>query len=474
MVVIKTSRKDIIWNYLATIFSIGTGVIVLPMLLHFLSSEEVGLNYLLLTITSMGGLLDFGFSPQIGRNVTYALSGAKSIEKEGLNEEPEAEPNFKLLAIVIETARQIYKRMSIVVLVVLLLLGTPYIYHVTHAFQDVENTLVIWLIFCFSTYLNIYFKYYRSLLTGSGKIFESSVSIILSKGAYIIVCCIMLLFGYGLFSVVIANLFTPFILFLYGNHIFYTPDMKRNLAVNISKQDIKDAFSAIWYNAKKLGINQLGTFAILKLNLFLIGLFLPLKVVGSFGVLTQVVQTLSGLASALFQSFVPQFSHLQVTHNYREIVKKLSVTTVFYWVSLVLTGIVVLLLLPILLKMIGSSTNLPSFGICIIYLLIIALEGNHSNFATIIATSNKVPFVTAGLVAGGFIAIFTYLTLRYTEWELWGVVLAQGLVQLSYNNWKWPVYVLKDLNCTPMYFIEIGFAEIRKKLKKNNEYGKLF
>ena len=435
------------------------------MLLHFLSSEEVGLNYLLLTITSMGGLLDFGFSPQIGRNVTYALSGAKKIEKEGLHDIPETEPNFRLLAIVIETARQIYKRMSILVLIVLLLLGTPYIYHVTNAFQDVENTLIIWLIFCFSTYLNIYFKYYRSLLTGSGKIFESSVSIILSKGAYILVCCIMLLFGCGLFSVVIANLFTPIILFLYGNHIFYTPAMKRNLDVNIDKQEIKEAFSAIWYNAKKLGINQLGTFAILKLNLFLIGLFLPLKVVGSFGVITQIVQTLSGLASALFQSFVPQFSHLQVTHNYREIVKKLSATTVFYWISLILSGIVVLLILPILLKVIESSTTLPSFSICVIYLLIIALEGNHSNFATIIATSNKVPFVTAGLVAGGFIAIFTYLALKYTELGLWGVVLVQGLVQLSYNNWKWPMYVLRDLQCKPYTFIKTGVQEIVLNLK---------
>ena len=87
------------------------------------------------------------------------------------------------------------------------------------------------------------------------------------------------------------------------------------------------------------------------------------------------------------------------------------------------------------------------------------LEGNHSNFATIIATSNKVPFVTAGLAAGFLIAILTFISLRYTSLGLTGVVLVQGLIQLAYNNWKWPLYVLNDLNVSLKDFLNIGIKE---------------
>ena len=457
--VITTTKKDIIWNYLSIFFSISSGLLILPIILHFLSSEEVGLNYLLLTITSMVGLMDFGFSPQFGRNITYALSGAQKIEKEGLQYVSSGKPNYHLLGIVIEAAKMIYRRMSIIVLLVMLIFGTPYIYHVTCGFHDINNILEIWLLFCVSSYFNIYFIYYRSLLTGSGKIYESSISIIVSKFIYIVTCGLMLIAGCGLFSVVVANMLAPLAQFAYSHYIFYNKQMRESLPAKQDNSEVKEAITNIWYNAKKLGINQLGTFAILRLNLFLVGLFLPLSVVGSFGLLTQIIQTLSGLSSALFQSFIPQFASLQVKHDVQEIIKKLSVTTIFYWATILLGGLIVIVILPHIFVLIGSSTTLPDISICILYLIVLALEGNHSNFATIIATSNKIPFVKAGLTSGAFIAILTYLSLRFTDLGILGVVVVQGMVQLMYNNWKWPMYVLSDLNCSPWAFMKTGIHE---------------
>ena len=160
---IITTKKDIVWNYIALFFNMGAGVIVLPLILHYLTAEEIGLNYLMLTISSMVALIDFGFAPQIGRNITYALSGANRVEREGLHDQASVEPNFRLLAIVIEGAKYIYRRLSMVVLILMLTLGTYYIHYVTHGFKDVDNTLWIWIVFCVSNYFNIYFIYYRSL-----------------------------------------------------------------------------------------------------------------------------------------------------------------------------------------------------------------------------------------------------------------------------------------------------------------------
>ena len=48
------------------------------------------------------------------------------------------------------------------------------------------------------------------------------------------------------------------------------------------------------------------------------------------------------------------------------------------------------------------------------------------------------------------------LSLRFTSLGLLGVVLAQGIVQLSYNNWRWPKYVLDDLDVNPLEFVRQG------------------
>ena len=84
---IEITKKDIAWSYIANIFSIASGIIVLPVILNRLDAEEVGLNYIMLTISSLVSLLDFGFAPQFGRNFTYVNSGVQSLRKEGIEEE---------------------------------------------------------------------------------------------------------------------------------------------------------------------------------------------------------------------------------------------------------------------------------------------------------------------------------------------------------------------------------------------------
>ena len=178
---ISVGKSDIIWSYIAKFLGIASGLLVLPFILNRLTAEEMGLNYLMLTIGSMVSLLDFGFSPQFGRNITYVFSGAKELAKEGFSKkEVDSKPSYRLVATVIITAKMVYKRLSLLVLLIMLTAGTWYIHYVTDGFSQVPNTLLIWIIYSLSVYFNIYFNYYSSLLTGRGLIKENSISIILS------------------------------------------------------------------------------------------------------------------------------------------------------------------------------------------------------------------------------------------------------------------------------------------------------
>lgn len=461
---IKITKKDILWSYIAKILQIGTGFITLPLILHLLTPEEIGMNYLMLTVSSIVALLDFGFSPQFGRNFTYVNSGAKRLLKEGVEYADDKSINYHLLSVLLETAKYVYRRLSIICLMIMLTLGTLYIYHVTEGFKNVEHSFSIWILFSISIYFNVYFTYYNSLLIGSGKVAEANIATILVRISYLIICIPLLLKGWGLFAIIIANILSPFVQRFYSHKKYFTKNILMKLDSSINSTEIKCLYNIIWYNAKKLGINFLGSYAINKSGMFLIGLFLPLTTVGSYGLLVQLTTILMGIAQIPFITYQPKFANLRVSGEIEEFKSLMSITILSYWIIMILGSIVIVILCPLFLELLGSKTILPSISVISIYLLTTTLEGNHSNFATLIVTDNKVPFVTSGLISGGIILFVTFILLQYTNLALLGVVIVPFIVQLAYNNWYWPKWILDEFNMSPVDFINCGKKYISYKL----------
>lgn len=464
---IEIGKSDIIWSYIAKFLGIASGILVLPFILNKLNADEMGLNYLMLTIGSMVSLLDFGFSPQFGRNITYAFSGAKELAKEGFaGEITNIQPNYRLVSTVIATAKRVYKRLSIVVLIIMLTLGTLYIHYVTDGFKTVENTLVIWVVYSLSVYFGIYFNYYSSLLTGRGLIKENSISIILSKLTYIAITITMIYMRCGLLSIVVANLISPFIQRAYAYKFFYGQGLRDLLPSDITKEEVNKTFKTIWYNANKLGLVFIGAYVINKMNMFIVGLYLSLEETASYGLMVQFGTTMVTMASVFFVSYLPMFSNYQVTKEYPKLTELLSFSMIIFWGLMIFGCIFMFFAGDWLLNFIGSQTILPSRWICLLYFIFSTLELNQSNFATIIVTSNRVPIVKPTLISGFAILVGTFVVLKFTMWGIFGVVLVQTIVQLLYNDWKWPKVVLDELNLGLFQFIKLGLIKLKSEIKK--------
>ena len=121
---IKVSKSDVIWSYAAQFFNLATGLITLPLILKMLSAEEVGLNYILISLASIIALFDMGFSGQFARFITYIFSGAQELQKDGMSTNKSDVVNQHLLATTILTAKKIYKYIAFIALVSLVSLGT--------------------------------------------------------------------------------------------------------------------------------------------------------------------------------------------------------------------------------------------------------------------------------------------------------------------------------------------------------------
>lgn len=466
---ITLTKKDIVWGYFAQFFSMASGILVLPFILRLLTPEEIGMNYLMLTVGSMVSLFDFGFAPQFGRNISYIFSGAQVLLKEGVeyNEGEKKDVNYRLLATMINTAQYIYKILSFIVLFVMLTFGTLYIYKVTDGFQNVHNSLIIWVVYSISTFFNVYYTYYTSLLSGQGKIMETKKAMVYSKITYIILVLVLLFSGVGLLGVCIANLISPFVNRFLSHRYFFTEELKNKINIFvITKKEELELFSIIWYNSKKLGVVFIGSYAITRFGMFLAGLYLPLTVVSSYGLMMQLVGIILTLSGTLFTIFEPKLSALKVTNNKPELLKSFSFSMGISYLLFVLGAVCLLFIAPPLLILMKSNAILPATSIVLLYLIVMLLETNHSFFATVIVIGNSVPFMWISLITGGAIAIGSYFSLAFTSMGLLGLVLVQGIVQLAYNNWKWPYVVCKEFGISFLYFLYLSISEVFNKFKK--------
>lgn len=465
---ISLSKKDIIWSYFAQFFSIASGLIVLPIILQMLSEEEIGMNYLMLTIGSLVSLFDFGFGPQFGRNITYVLSGAQKLKKEGIYETEESgnQINTRLLVNMIYTARFVYKRISLIVLVIMLSLGTLYIYKVTNGFINVHNSLSVWVVYSVSIFFNIYYTYYSSLLIGKGMIMESKKAMVYSKIVYLIINISLLFLGFGLISVAIANLLAPFVERYISHHYFFTKEFNYQMSQHIiTKKEKLELFNIVWHNARKLGLVFIGAHAINRFSIFLAGLFFTLSEIASYGLMVQLVGILLSISSTLFMINNPRFIELNSKSKINELKKEFAFSMGIYYLLFIIGGFFLVMVVPELLLLIKSKAVLPGSGILVLYLIVMLLEGNHSFFGTMIVIRNSVPFLSSALISGGFIILGSYLCLTFTSYDLLGLILVQGIVQLAYNNWKWPYVVLKDYNIRLYDFLILVGSEIFYKIK---------
>lgn len=464
---IRASKSDVIWSYIAQFFNLGSGLITLPLVLHLLSTEEIAMNYLMMTVAAMVGMVDFGFSPQFGRNFTYVFSGAQRLEKEGLSSNVDSTVNYHLLRCLIDAAKLVYKYMSILVLILMLTAGTYYISIVTEGFTNIENSLQIWILFSVSTFFNVYFSYFSAMLYGRGLVKESKKAMLASRILYIVLAYILLLGGCGLIGLCIANLVSPFLSRWMSYRYFYDKDMEIALSAEDSTtSEMKELFWIIWHNAKKVGIASVGAYTALKFCLFISGLYLSLAEVSAFGLLMQLANVIVVLSTTFNSALIPQLTAYRVNNDKTDLIKCFAWTlNVSYFLFIVLS-VCLVIAGPWVLQLIGSNASLPSTAIVLLYLFVLFLENNHGLFAGFITISNSVPYTKVAIISGTLICIGDFLVLHYTSLGLLGLVIVQGIVQLAYNNWYWPYLVCKSLNLSIFDLVKIGCYESYFRLRQ--------
>ena len=439
-------KREIIWSYAGTAFMIGAGVILLPFILHKMPQETVGIWNIFQTITALVLLLDFGFRPTFARNISYIFSGVKSLQRNGVaHTTSEAAVDYSLLKGTLLAMKRFYRWMALAVFALLATAGTAYFYYILQKYSgDRQDALIAWILLIAINCYNLYTFYYEALLTGKGYVTRAQQINMLGQAVYLALAIGLIYAGFGLTAIVASQLISTVIRRILTYRVFFTPELKANIE-SVEPQEPKEILSAISPNAVKIGLTQLGGFMVNKSAILIGSAFLTLEQVACYGITIQVMDILARCATVFYQSYLPKLAQCRAENDLNGLKRYYILCTGSLLAVYAVGSVAWIFLGNWALDLIQSQTHFVPTAMLMVMLLISTLEHNHAVSAGFIMADNKIPFFIPSLVSGAATVVLLWIFLSPLHMGIWGLILAPGIAQLAYQNWKWPSVVIKEL-----------------------------
>ena len=71
MAKVNVRKKDLLWVYASRFLTLGINILLLPLIMRYLSEDELGLWYVFSSIAPDVNIFDFGFNSTISIHMTY-------------------------------------------------------------------------------------------------------------------------------------------------------------------------------------------------------------------------------------------------------------------------------------------------------------------------------------------------------------------------------------------------------------------
>jgi hypothetical protein len=465
---ISATKKDIIWSYLGYFFNLGVNVIILPFVLRFLNQEELGIWYTFTSVYSLVIMIDIGFSTTFVKNLTYAWSGAKELQSEGISQVSDKETvNIHLYAVIYQTTKKILFILSGFVLLLMLTLGSAYIYSISISL-DKHIVLIAYLIYSAGGWANVFFNYRLLALKSIGAYAGAQQSLVVSRAAQLLVSGIGVSMGGGLIVLASSYFLSGLIMRIVAGYIFKrcgeAKDFIHYDLSRVTKQEKQHTLKILWNNIKKASAATVAGTIMGQSGTLFCSKFIGVLETASYGLCLQLVLALCGIGRIFYDTNTAALTGAKIKQDIAAQKKIFSTAAVVFWMT-VACGLVFLSVFgPALLNIIGSNTGFSRsvFIITGVYLLI---EMNCSMHCHFISLSNTYPFARTYIMAAVFqTSVFGVLAFFY-HITLMNILLISLLTRIIFFGFWWPAACLKELDLSVPRLFRLGFAQLYAYIK---------
>jgi len=455
----RLGNSTVVWSWAFNFLRLASGLLLLPLLLRQLTKPDLGMYYVFLNLNAIVAVLDLGFSPTIGRFISYAMGGAQKLSAQGLaSEAPHGEPNHGLLWELLGTARVFY---GYLVLATVLLLGTLGSFMVSRSVAETSSPGFTWLAWSVSiaaiaaeTYFNVWNMFLRSM----NQVLKATRIYFLTYAIRFVLACLFLLWGGGLLSLPAASLMTSLLVW----NLSRTACL-RALSGSPRPATVKwkEHFRTIWPNSWRLGLYFGGSYLSSNANVLLCSDVFGLEAAGRYGLSLQVISIAAGMAGVWTMVKWPFVGQL-ITRQDIPAVRRLLWPRLWLQVgTFMCLAAAAILAGPVLIRFIKSDKEfLPAA-----WMTLLALNGlfetHCSIWNTLISMWNKLPMLWPTLATNAVGLALNFIFVRMPDAHPGVLVLGPLLASAALNYWFWPGYGARTLNLSWFEFLRYGLARNR-------------
>lgn len=457
----RLSAQPELWSVLAMVLRNFGSILLLPIILRTVPTEQMGLWYVLLAVGGFAALADLGLSQTVGRFASSLTQGSGWLCKQGIANATTPGAVEVSLASFTRAARVLHRYVATGTLVTMLVAAFFTFFDRQHQCAHSQETYLAFGLFLIANTYGAYARWRSVILTGLGEVTYVARQTVVGTLVYLLSTSVALYLGGGLVALALGFAIQPFV----TNFLLI-----RRMSTLVLDHDDKNTLTTrqilalIWPNSWRIGLVMLGSFLINSANTLLIGRYLSLELTAQYGLSLQLINVLNIVAYMFIQVRLPQMVKLRVEDNNSGIVGLFGRQIIVGITTFTLGAAVIITLGQNILTLVGSKTKLLSTLPLTFLCFYKILEYHHGAFSILIVSENKVPFVLPTLISG--LAIVLLGIWWGQDYGLWGIMAATALVQGAFNNW-WPVWkALESVHTNYFSIYRLGFRSLVTSFSK--------
>lgn len=439
-------NSAVAWSWGFNVLRLASGMILLPLVLTRLATNDLGMYYVLLSLAALVPLVDFGFSPTVGRFVGYAMGGAESIQAQGVAlPGKSSSPNYRMLWDLLGTTRTIYRYLTLVLLVVLGCWGTYVVELRIHDTSSLLLTRLAWAATLATALFDLYSYWWVHYLRSMNEVVAATRIGALASAIRLLVAAVLLLAGGGLLSLPIGTLFGSI--------------LQRELARRRIRRLIEphrqaaagpptNYLSVVWPNTWRTGVQLLSSYLTVNANTAICLHVFGLAANAQYGLSIQLLTFLNGMSAVWVFVKWPLIQQYQARHDVAG-VRRIMRTRVWLQLLTFLAGCAALLLAgPFLLHWAGGGKQLLALPWLMALMLNTLFETQFNTWGTLLATENRLDYLWPTVATNVLSLLFSIALTHFTSLGLGSLVAGPLLAGCLFNYWYWPPYAARRLGTT--------------------------
>jgi O-antigen/teichoic acid export membrane protein len=431
----RARSSTMFYAILSTFVRVGANLFLIPIVVRKLSSSELATWWVFAALGGLANLADLGFGQAISRVYSYLWAGAEDFDVEGLRRPAaNAQPNQRFLRQFNVSVRLLYLWLSIGALVVLAGAGTTFLMRTEQPGANPAGFWLTWALYVASVIYAFGTSHWTLACQGVNRMRELQMAFLWSGLAYVASAALLLLFGCGLWAMVVASGLRGVICRFICCHAF------REAVPEVTAEGLKANLAMIkkiWPNAWKFGLLSLAVYLINSGAVLVCRAFLGEELTASYGLTSQLGLLLVSFSSLWLTVKWPQLTILRAQGHLEEMATLFARRLGWSLLTFCAGGAFLVLLGNRLLEWKGSSALLLPWPYLVVYLLYLGQQLFYGQFGNLTFTENVVPFYRLALCTGvGMMLLSLVLTPRY---GMWGLILSPVIVAQFGNSW-YPVW----------------------------------